>query len=124
MSAALSVQEDEDGFNLELGDMNFKDLSFLTKFMTQFKKIKNIDIGESKLKQKELGELTKAVQQNPYIQEIKLNGSISKRAKALMKAELEKNKAIQAYGGTGLDPQDNSQHELNLASQGSQGINV
>ena len=50
MSAALSVQEDEDGFNLELGDMNFKDLSFLTKFMTQFKKIKNIDIGESKLK--------------------------------------------------------------------------
>ena len=104
MSAALSVQEDEDGFNLELGDMNFKDLSFLTKFMTQFKKIKNIDIGESKLKQKELGELTKAVQQNPFIQEIKLNGSMSKRAKALMKAELEKNKAIQAYGGTGLDP--------------------
>ena len=29
---------------------------------------------------------------------------MSKRAKALMKAELEKNKAIQAYGGTGLDP--------------------
>ena len=41
--------------------MNIKDLSFLTKFMTQFKKIRNIDIGESKLKQKELGELTKAV---------------------------------------------------------------
>ena len=48
MSAALSVQEDEDGFDLALGDMNLKDLSFLTKFMTQFKKLRHLDIGQQK----------------------------------------------------------------------------
>ena len=69
--------------------MDLQDLSFLTKFMSQFKKIKHVDIGESKIKQKELGELTKVVQENPYIQGVKLNDrSISKKAKALMQAEL------------------------------------
>ena len=97
--------------------MDLQDLSFLTKFMTQFKKIKRVDIGESKLKQKELGELTKAVQQNPYIQGVKLNDrSMSKKAKALMKAELEKNREIQRYGTTAAGT-DNSQTELDLASQ-------
>lgn len=57
--------------------------------MTQFKKIKHVDIGESKIKQKELGELTKVVQENPFIQGVKLNDkSMSKKAKALMQAEL------------------------------------
>lgn len=41
---------------------------------------------------------------------------MSKKAKALMEAELEKNKAIQAYGGTGIETQDQDQLELNLAS--------
>ena len=69
--------------------MDLQELSFLTKFMSQFKKIKHVDIGESKIKQKELGELTKVVQENPYIQGVKLNDrSMSKKAKALMQAEL------------------------------------
>ena len=38
-----------------------KNLAFLTKFMTQFKKIKNIDMGENKMKKEELSELTKAI---------------------------------------------------------------
>ena len=49
MSAALSMQGVDTGFELSLTGMDLKDLAFLTKFMTQFKKIKNIDMGETKL---------------------------------------------------------------------------
>ena len=46
----ISIKEDNcDGFDLSLKGLDLKNLSFLTKFMAQFKKIKNIDMGESKL---------------------------------------------------------------------------
>ena len=79
--------------------MDLKNLAFLTKFMTQFKKIKNIDMGETKIQQAELGELTKAIQHNPFIQEVKLNEKhMTRKAKQLMKSELAKNAEIQRYG--------------------------
>ena len=85
----------EQGFELSLTGMDLKNLAFLTKFMTQFKKIKNVDIGDTKIQQKELGELTKAIQDNPYIQEFKHNQKhMSSKAKTLMKNELEKNREI------------------------------
>ena len=55
------MQGVDTGFELSLTGMDLKNLGFLTKFMTQFKKIKNIDMGETKLQQAELGELTKAI---------------------------------------------------------------
>ena len=62
-------EEEEEGFDIKLGDMNIetKDFSFLTKFMSQFKKIKNVDLGKAKVDQKQLGQITKVVQANPYI---------------------------------------------------------
>ena len=90
----------EQGFELSLTGMDLKNLAFLTKFMTQFKKIKNVDIGNTKIQQAELGELTKAIQDNPYIQEFKLDQKhMSRKAKQLMKSELKKNQEIQKYGG-------------------------
>ena len=58
-----------DGFDLNLKHMTAKtkDFSFLTKFMTNFKQIKNVDIGKAKMSSKELGEMTRAIQKNPYI---------------------------------------------------------
>lgn len=47
--SALSIHAREEGFELQLTGMKFDDLSFLTKFMTQSKQIKNIDIGETKI---------------------------------------------------------------------------
>ena len=47
--SALSIHAHEEGFELQLTGMKFDDLSFLTKFMTQSKQIKNIDIGETKI---------------------------------------------------------------------------
>ena len=79
--------------------MKFDDLAFLTKFMTQFKKIRNVDMGETKIEQKELSDLTKAIQHNPYIQDFKLNEkSMNQKTKELMKTELQKNREIQKYG--------------------------
>ena len=51
------------GFDLSLQNLNLKngDLGFLTKFMTQFKKIKNIDMGDAKIQKAQMGELTKAI---------------------------------------------------------------
>ena len=44
-----SDQNDE-GFELNLGNMkaDTNDFSFLTKFMSNFKKIKNVDMGQAK----------------------------------------------------------------------------
>ena len=49
------------------------DLGFLTKFMNQFKKIKNIDMGNQKIEKGQMGELTEAIKHNPFIQEFKFN---------------------------------------------------
>ena len=67
--------------------------------MTQFKKLKNVDMGKAKASKKDLEELTKVVQSNPYIQEMKMNvGKISSKAKNLLQEELKKNKEIHRYG--------------------------
>ena len=43
--------------------------------------------------------MTKAIQHNPFIQEVKLNEkNMTRRAKNLMKSELAKNREIQRYG--------------------------
>lgn len=56
-------------------------------------------MGETKIQQAELGELTKAIQKNPFIQEVKMNERhMSRKAKDLMKSELAKNQEIQRYG--------------------------
>ena len=91
----------DQGFNLNLQNLNLSDgdLSFLTKFMTQFKKIKNIDLGETKIQKDDMDEFTKAVAQNQFIQEFKVNKKyMSKQAKQLMQSELQKNKEISKYG--------------------------
>ena len=49
-------------------------------------------MGETKIQKGELGELTKAIQKNPYIQDVKMNERhMSRKAKDLMKSELAKN---------------------------------
>ena len=97
---------------------NTKDFSFLTKFMTQFKKIKNVDMGKAKASKKDLDELAKVVQSNPYIQEMKMNeGGMSKKAKDLMHAELAKNKEIHRYGHAAMEGIDDDAKELDLHDQ-------
>ena len=80
-----------EGFELNLRKLSAdtSDLSFLTKFMTNFKKIKNVDLGQAKASKKDLEELTKVVQSNPYIQEMKMNvGRMSALTHNLLKKEL------------------------------------
>ena len=50
------LDENNDGFELNLGKISAdtKDFSFLTKFMTNFKKIKNVDLGQAKTSKKDL----------------------------------------------------------------------
>ena len=85
-----------------------KDFSFLTKFMSQFKKIKNVDLGKAKVDQKQHEQLAKVVQANPYIQDVKMNaGGMSEKAKELMRAELEKNKEIRRVGA-GMEGDDDA----------------
>ena len=56
-------------------------------------------MGQTKIQQAELGELTKAIQHNPFIQEVKMNEKhMTRKAKQLMKSELAKNREIQRYG--------------------------
>ena len=61
--ADVGEGEGDMGFDLSLQNLNLKngDLGFLTKFMTQFKKIKNIDMGDAKIQKAQMGELTKAI---------------------------------------------------------------
>ena len=53
LSLESDEEEEEVGFDIKLGDMNIetKDFSVLTKFMSQFKKIKNVDLGQAKVDQ-------------------------------------------------------------------------
>ena len=71
----IELDQNDEGFELNLGKLSADttDLSFLTKFMTNFKKIKNVDLGQAKASKKDLEELTKVVQSNPYIEEMKMN---------------------------------------------------
>ena len=75
-------------------------------------------MGKAKASKKDLDELAKVVQSNPYIQEMKMNeGGMSKKAKDLMHAELAKNKEIHRYGHTAMEGIDDDAKELDLHDQ-------
>ena len=85
----------ETGYELSLKGMKLDNLAFLVKFMSQFKKIRNVDIGETQVQKDEMDELTKVIKDNPCIQEFKADRkNVSRKTQKLMQEELAKNKEI------------------------------